>query len=1070
MYFSTSSQPLLIRTASTLILASILALNPTSLSAKPAPLTAAEQSFFETNIRPVLAEHCYECHNSVNKKKGELALDWRDALLAGGENGKVIIPGNPSESRLIQAIRHENDLDMPNKAPKLTGSVIRDFETWVKMGAPDPRTKKPSASDLEKSKVPWQVVRDRRAQWWSFQPLHVTNPPTPKSDAGVINTIDHFILAKLNTTGLDYAPKANRHTLIRRLTLLLTGLPPNPQDVKQFVESKDPKFYEKQVDALLASEEYGRTWARHWMDWYRYAESHGSEGDPIIPQASRYRDYLITALNQDVPYNQLLKEHIAGDLLPHPRINEKTQINESAIGPAHFRMVAHGFGVTDSYDEQITFTDNQIDVMTKAMMGLTVSCARCHNHKFDPISQKDFYKFYGIMIGNKHTSVLIDSKSKQDAGKKEMRNLKKDIRNGLADAWLKETATLTKRLTDLSALQPEPTPLPPRKKKMTRKENERRRKAEIKHRAVSDSYKAFHNSGHPFHAWTLRKMSKDDLQKAISTHQHYSGEIDTGNEAARREAVTYWDFRKPAYVDKWHALGNGIGSSASPAGSFSLHADGDSVCNGIYPSGLYTHLLSKKHSTVWASSDFYIKGKRGQALLAGSDSRAKLNIRNYPLVNGLLHPSMDMKTTFNWADLTRKWAYWQDDYAYLHIETSNKKNSWFGIRELLIGDRGMRNETVSLFDLIDSTSTILDQDSLLDAYTRTLVRTIGNWKNGIMTDKEAAFLDAFVRWGVLENSLTKLPAPLQIKIKSYRKFESTITLARRAPGLLESDPVNQPILARGDYKQEGPRVKRGFLEVFGGGTYSKGSGRLELADDMVSKKNTLKTRLLVNRLWAYIFGQGLVSSTDNFGRLGAEPTHPDLLDYLAIDFEKNGWSIKHSLKQMVMSRTFRSQSLDSPITRETDPQNKNLSYFTPRRLSAEAIHDSIATLAKGSVSRAIFKPGRRNRLDPFMIAFNQPIPVSTVSARKNTNVPAQALTMMNKYSVQYSQALHEKLSRDKSITTADQRLDALFMICFSRPITQSEREHCETFLAGPKGNLRGLCEALLNSKEIIYVY
>ncbi|NRB27909.1 MAG: DUF1549 domain-containing protein, partial [Roseibacillus sp.] len=387
-------------------------------------LTSEQVEFFEKKIRPILAENCYECHNSIDKKKGDLALDWREPIV----ESKVIVPGKPEESPLIKAIRHEEDYEpMPSKQPKLAKLIIKNFEDWIRMGAPDPRASKPTKEELA-NQVEWEAVRDKRAEWWSFRPIVKKAPPQASALEWNKTAIDRFIHAGLQDNGLEPQTVSDPGTLVRRLHLILTGLPPKPAVVETFVRDPSEEAYEKMVDDLLASEAYGERWGRYWLDWFRYAESYGSEGDPNVPYAQQYRDYVIRALNRDVPYDQLLREAVAGDLLNNPRVNKEKGLNESAIGPAHLRMVPHGFGVTDAYDEQITFTDNAVDVLTKSTMGLTVSCARCHNHKFDPISQEDYYKFYGMVVSSRPAIVNVDSPELKDLHRKELLGLKDQIR------------------------------------------------------------------------------------------------------------------------------------------------------------------------------------------------------------------------------------------------------------------------------------------------------------------------------------------------------------------------------------------------------------------------------------------------------------------------------------------------------------------------------------------------------------------------------------------------------------------------------------------------------------------
>ena len=250
------------------------------------------------------------------------------------------------------------------------------------------------------------------------------------------NAIDRFIRAKQIEAGLTPAKPADAATLFRRVTLLLTGVPPTPAEVQQFMADPSPAAYERTVDRLLASPRFGEAWARQWMDWFRYAESHGSEGDPVIPYAWRYRDYLIRALNNDIPYNQLVREHVAGDLLAEPRVNAELGILESSLGIGHLRMVQHGYAPTDALDDRVRVIDNQIDVVSKAFLGLTVSCARCHHHKFDPISQHDFYAWYGIFASCHPGTIIVDTPERLQKNGVELSQLKTRIKTELATAWL----------------------------------------------------------------------------------------------------------------------------------------------------------------------------------------------------------------------------------------------------------------------------------------------------------------------------------------------------------------------------------------------------------------------------------------------------------------------------------------------------------------------------------------------------------------------------------------------------------------------------------------------------------
>ncbi len=437
-------------------------------------LPPEQAEFFERKIRPLLATECYECHDA-KKQKGGLRLDFRDGWKKGGDSGDAIVPGEPEKSLLLKSIRHEDpDLKMPQKRPKLSDAAIADFEKWIALGAPDPRDEPPKAD----TSVPWATLLADRKTWWSLQPVRKFDPPAVKHTAWSPHEVDRFLLAKMEERNLQPAADADPRTIIRRLTFALIGLPPTADEVEDFVRDCDgewetrrggereneehpapssprlvshsswrhAKAVEHATDRLLQSPRFGEHWARHWMDLVRYAETHGSEGDPEIPEVWRYRDYLIRAINADVPIDQLIREHLAGDLLPHPRVNHDEQFSESILGTAHLRLVEHGFQPVDTRDEQVKVTDSQIDVAMKAFQGLTVSCARCHDHKFDAISQRDYYALAGIFESSRPAMVTIDPPEFLAKHKPELAALKEKIRAALFESWKSEPHRIAARL------------------------------------------------------------------------------------------------------------------------------------------------------------------------------------------------------------------------------------------------------------------------------------------------------------------------------------------------------------------------------------------------------------------------------------------------------------------------------------------------------------------------------------------------------------------------------------------------------------------------------------------------
>lgn len=411
--------------------------------------TPAQFEFFEQRIRPVLVNECSECHGAT-QQKGGLRVDFRDGLLQGGTSGPTIVAGDAQKSLLLQALQQTHaKLKMPKDRPKLADAVLADFAIWVNQGAVDPRDQ--PTKDSGEGPANWETTRNTRKDWWSFKPVRDPSVPALKRGDGADHPVDRFLRARLEERGLEPAPQADRQALLRRVTLALTGLPPTPAELLSFINDNSPEAYPKVVNRLLDSPRFGERWARHWMDLVRYCESHGSQGDPELPHAWRYRDYLIRAFNTDVPYDQFVREHLAGDLLPHPRRNPNEGLNESILGTAQLRMVELGFVPVDALDDQVKVVDNQIDVFSKTFLGLTVSCARCHDHKFDPISQKDFYALYGIFASSRPGQVVVDLPEVQATNRAALATLKAAIRTGLANAWRAAAVELPRELQEHTA-------------------------------------------------------------------------------------------------------------------------------------------------------------------------------------------------------------------------------------------------------------------------------------------------------------------------------------------------------------------------------------------------------------------------------------------------------------------------------------------------------------------------------------------------------------------------------------------------------------------------------------------
>ncbi|MFN0106786.1 MAG: PSD1 and planctomycete cytochrome C domain-containing protein [Bryobacteraceae bacterium] len=371
-----------------------------------AALSAAEgDEFFESRIRPVLAEKCYGCHSAkLREPKANLQMDSRAALRKGGDSGPVVVPGKPEESRLWKAVSYTDfHLRMPPSG-KLPDAVIADFKTWIGMGAPDPREDASAAR-----KTPAGINLDRGRKYWAFQPLAASPPPPVKNGAWPRNAIDRFLLAKLEQKNLASAPEASRRAWLRRITFDLTGLPPTPAEIDAFEKDLSKQAHANIVDRLLASSHYGERWGRHWLDLVRFAETNGHEFDNNKLDAWQYRDYVIRAFNEDVPYDTFVREHLAGDLLPNPRVSQDGAKLESPLGTNFLWFGEVLNSATDSAKSRADTVDNQLDVIGKTFLGLTVACARCHDHKFDPIPTADYYGMAGILHSTGMREVVTDS-------------------------------------------------------------------------------------------------------------------------------------------------------------------------------------------------------------------------------------------------------------------------------------------------------------------------------------------------------------------------------------------------------------------------------------------------------------------------------------------------------------------------------------------------------------------------------------------------------------------------------------------------------------------------------------
>ncbi len=1252
------------------------------------PLSADDQqalTLFETHIRPVLVERCQECHRTGGVVEGGLVLDHREGIRAGGTSGAIIVPGDPENSRLLKILKHElPGLEMPQGSDRLDDNTLAAFTAWIAAGAPDPRD--PPAVGATTAPADFA----ERRKWWSFQPLaaHEAAPARLADWNG--HPIDRFLLSRLDAAGINPAPTADAATLLRRLSLVLTGLPPTPEEVVAFTADPSTLAYESAVERMLASPRFGERFARHWMDLMRYCESHGSQGDPELPGAWRYRDYLVRAFNDDLPFDRFVREQIAGDLLPDPRWNATDGWNESAIGPAHLRMVELGFVPVDALDDQVKVVENQIDVYSKTFFGLTAACARCHDHKFDPVTQEDFYALYGIFSSSRPGEVILDRSETLQAGAAELATLKGAIRTGLAAAWEEAASRLGTALQEQSSrtmrrrilqesltaaggaienierparevvlrrrgVSPAAATLPVpmarwsfaddardsigsldgellggavlragrlvldgvganmRSKALQRDLREKTLEAwvtlsnldqqgggvigldmpagrffdsivfgemkaghwlpgsdffnrtqdpggpaesalpgEFVHIAIAyaaDGSICMYRNGVPYGdpytkgaLWTFtaggarflfgqrlseinpplageidearaydraltaaevaasfqagpegvsdeellavlddatrilladlradrariaavlrdtEALSGDPLEAAIAqaggdatSPLHIWAQLTATPEdkwpttwAARVAALSterqsraeshahatrLWDLRGTDH-GSWFRHGTGLPTEPAANGEFSVAADGERVITGILPAGIYSHLISTRQPGVYQSPRFVIDTDSVYLRVLGRGTFARLVIENYPLGNGGIYPAVRPDSDDSaWLRLDTN--YRRGATAYVELVTDPVERAFFGIAAVMKGDapEPPRDTFLAAAPFLEGAVPQSPAELAIRLASR-LESAVGAWREGTLADDDRALLDFFVRRGILPTTLLELPG-LRETVERYRAVERAIPVPRRAPGVLEAKGYDSPLFVRGQHTRPAALVPRRGLSIFGSEPYAlradstaAPSGRLQLADEAVGPGRDLLARVMVNRLWHHVFGRGIVATTDNFGLLGTAPSHPELLDWLALRFIDDGWSVKQALRQMVTSRAFRGATRPPAGASEIDPLNELLSHASLRRLDADAIRDAILA-ASGALDTTIGGPGvdvfyttktegggtvgpldgnrrrslylriRRNAHNPFLEVFDAPKPTTTRGVRDLTGGPVQALTMLN---------------------------------------------------------------------------
>ncbi len=1058
-------------------------------AAEESTISPEQKRFVESKVLPLLQSRCFKCHDGATKSEGGLLMTSRALLLKGGDSGEAIVPGKPDESLLIEAIRYES-LEMPPRT-KMPNEEIDILVKWVEMGAPWPKDLEANHGAIAVAPFP---LEERRESHWAWQPIQNPELPPVRDSSWPADPIDQFVLARLEEAELTPAPDANRRTLIRRLYFDLIGLAPTPEQIQTFVEdtADDLAATKAVVDSLLASPQFGERWGRHWLDLVRYAETLGHEFDYPLHHAWQYRDYVIRALNEDVPYDMFMSEHVAGDLLEEPRLHPTEHYNESIIGTGFWFLHEDKHSPVDvEYDEAVKI-DNQIDVFSRTFMGLTVACARCHDHKFDAISTKDYYSLFGILQSTRRRTGWLDPGQKIASAVDKLTHLR-----DLGDEVLRQTreddeaseiaARYARAAIDLCRNNDEP---PESAIKQTAAECElnpqlltewTRQLSEAKALELTDPRSLLaHLAG-----------ADSDVQQVVGEWTAKINAVLTANTGTELFA----DFSQ-GLPQGWTTTGsafNGDRRSAVAVGS---------VRQPLGSTGFSSGDLSNRLRGSLYSPTFEITHPDILIRIAGEGARVRLVIDGYVMMefNGLLFRGIDRKVDtkgdFQWIRLGEDAHRYIGKHAY--IEVMDPGDGWFVIDQVrFVEKQNGPPPPESVAALNVTLANELSRDSSDDPIVRT---TQHLWP-------------ALFAAGLLPSSTDASWVKLQTAWA-----ESSTNIPEAVPVLAVTDGTgeDQHVFIRGNHRNHGEIAHRAFLTAIAGThqpQVESGSGRRELAEHLTADSNPLPARVAVNRIWHHLFGRGIVPSTDDFGVLGIAPVHPKLLDHLAHRFRNGGWSVKSMIRQLVLTRTYRMSSLSNTAAAEKDPANVLLHSARVRRLQGETIRDTMLQLAgaldlkqfgpsvpvaltsfmqgrgrpkpgplDGNGRRSIYISVNRNFLSPFMLAFDTPAPMSTRGRRSVSNVPAQALIMLNdEFAHQQAKRWAEKLLAESSDIGVVLR--SAWQQAIGRSPTDAELTALTSFAKAqsqlldestdePTLNvevLSDVCHAIMNTKEFIYI-
>jgi Protein of unknown function (DUF1553)/Protein of unknown function (DUF1549)/Planctomycete cytochrome C len=969
---------------------------------------AAGADEFSEAIAPILRTHCVRCHNA-SVKKGGLSLATGEALRSGGDAGPAIEVGKPDESLLIEKITGDRP-EMPKGGKPLTPEEVAALRRWVERGAQWTvgLALKPPTADA--------------APWWAVQPLRHTDPPTVKNPQWLRTPIDAFVLKTLEAKQLSPRPEADRRTLIRRLTFDLHGLPPTPKEVDAFVRDERDDAYERLVDRLLASPQYGERSARHWLDLVHYGDTHGYDKDKKRNHAWRYRDYVILAFNDDVPYEQFILEQLAGDVLFPDRPDAAAATGFISAGPWDF--VGHvelAEGTVEKEKTRLIDRDDMVMNTMSTFQSLTVHCARCHDHKFDPIPQRDYYRLQAVFAGVDRG----DRPFTDHANSERLLALRRD-----RDAAAVRVARIDRRVEAVSS--------PALEKLDDSAKSLRAQLAEMKPAAGGSSpTNGYHSHIRPSPdeiVWVEVDLGAvypiDEIRVIPARPTDFPDTPGFGFPPRFRvESSKDALFSKPERIVE------------SVRGDQERQADEPLV---LRPGGRQARIVRVTATRLWKRSGDFVFALGELEVVSGGENVAR----------GAVVSALDSIEGGRWSK-----AALVDGFSSRGRRPKARDPIEIQRIELIFLARQAEEA----------------RDRLRESLTDPLVRA-----------EQAA---ARTELGELDRRLQAEP------------------ITDMVYAVVPREPRTIHVLSRGEVEQPREEVGPGALACVPGASFDddasqpEGRRRAALARWIASPSNVLTWRSIVNRVWLSHFGRGIVETPSDFGRNGASPSHPELLDWLAVEFFARGQSLKALHRLIVESATYRQSSAHDDASARIDAENRYYWRMNRRRLDAESIRDAALSVSgqldlrmggpafepfrfkddhspiydHDAVGRATAPETRRRSIyrftvrsvpDPFLDSLDCADPNANVPVRNTTLTAPQALALLNDPFIQgRSEAFARRL--EASGARGEAEIDDAFTLCYGRGARPDERRVLSQYIA--KHGLPNACRLLLNANEFVFI-